>query len=189
MNKIILCFAIALSACSVKTENEHGAHDTEKTPTSDSNQKSKSPRTSTMAMIGENHIHIDYSAPSMRGRQVFGGLVAYDEVWVTGAHKATNISFGKDVIIQGTPIKAGKYGVFTIPGEKKWTIIINNKWDMHLADDYQQTDDILRFDVDVETLPENVEELTFSVLNNEDNSVIISIAWSNVKVAFEVKNQ
>ena len=189
MSKTILYFAIALSACSVKTENEHTAHDTVKTPTSDNSQKSKSPRTSSMAMIGENHIHIDYSAPSMRGRQVFGGLVAYDEVWVTGAHKATNISFDKDVIIAGVPIKAGKYGVFTIPGVEKWTVIINKKWDMHLADDYQQTDDILRFETDVENLKENVEVLTFSVLNNDDNSAIISIAWSNVKVAFEVKNQ
>jgi len=62
-------------------------------------ESSKSPRTAVMAMTGGNHIHLDYSSPSVRGRQVFGGLVSMNEVWVTVTHKATSIQFDKPVTI------------------------------------------------------------------------------------------
>lgn len=68
-----------------------------------------------MAMIGENHVHIDYGSPSVRGRNIWNGLVAYNQVWATGTHKATWIDFSKDVMIEGQHIPKGKYRFFIIP--------------------------------------------------------------------------
>lgn len=152
-----------------------------------STKNSKSPRRMAMAMVNGNHIHIDYSSPSMRGRKIFGGLVAYNEVWVTGAHKATNISFDRPVLISGVEVPAGKYGLFTIPGESEWTIIINKQWDMHLADDYSTKEDLLRISVKPEILDQPVESLTFKVEDN-DGSANVIITWAEVQVSLSVKN-
>ena len=167
--------------------NSHEDHESNQASGTEK-KKSKSPRTAAMAMVGNNHVHIDYSSPSARGRQIFGGLVAYGEVWVTGAHKATNINFGNDVIIGGTKIKKGKYGLFTIPGENQWIIIINKEWDMHLADDYDQQSDIVRVEAVVNILDEAVEALTFEVKTVDDTKGNVTIKWANSSVSFEVEN-
>lgn len=142
-----------------------------------------------MAVIGGNHIHIDYSSPSVRGRQIFGGLVGFGEVWSTGAHKATSIHFEKNVLINGQEIPAGKYGFFTIPGETEWTLILNKVWDMHLADDYNPSEDIIRMTVTPEILTETVESLTYTVTEKSANTAEISMAWDKTKVSFEVINK
>ncbi|TXE07632.1 DUF2911 domain-containing protein [Algoriphagus aquimarinus] len=148
----------------------------------------KSPRLSGMGMTGGNHIHIDYSAPSARGRQIFGGLVAYDEVWVTGAHKATNIKFDQAVLINGKVLNPGKYGLFTIPGKEEWTVILNQDWDMHLADDYKDANDIIRIKVKPETLNETVEALTFDVKEKDTKTTTIAMSWDKTKISFNVVN-
>ncbi|MBX2927759.1 MAG: DUF2911 domain-containing protein [Saprospiraceae bacterium] len=182
--------AIFVLACSNKNkEAVTNEHQHEQTETAAEPQKPKSPRMAAMAMAGGNHIHIDYSAPSVRGRQIFGGLVAYDEIWVTGAHSATNISFDKDVMIGATQIPAGKYGFFTIPGKEKWTLIFNKQWDMHLADLYQQSEDILRMEVSPEVLPAPIEMLTYAVETPNDRTAVIAMSWDNIRISFEVKNR
>ncbi|NUO03663.1 MAG: DUF2911 domain-containing protein [Saprospiraceae bacterium] len=186
-NILFILLSALLWACSPK-DKDHTSHDQSPTEATTESKKPKSPKTSAMAMVGDNHIHIDYSAPSVRGRQIFGGLVAYGEVWVTGAHKATSISFDKAVMIGGKQIPAGKYGFFTIPGKETWVIILNKQWDMHLADDYQQSEDILRLEVAPETLEAPVEMLTYTVNATDGKNATVSIAWDMVRISFEVRN-
>jgi hypothetical protein len=184
---LILLFT---AACAGKTENQasapedHSQHQAAEAPTT----PSKSPRTSAMAMVGGNHIHIDYSSPSVRGRQIFGGLVAFGEVWVTGAHKATSIQFDKAVRIGEKEIPAGKYGLFTIPGDNEWTVILNQVWDMHLADDYDAGKDLVRISVAPEKLLDTVESLTYTVNETSKGTAEISVAWDKTKITFEIKN-
>jgi hypothetical protein len=190
---LYLSTIILLFACTSQPKEQESTEMTDHsqhgmTATADTTKKAKSPKSMAMAMLGDNHIHIDYSAPSMRGRQVFGGLVAYGEVWVTGAHRATNITFDKDVMINGKPLPKGKYGFFTIPGADTWTIIFNKTWDMHLADDYNAADDALRIEVSAQQLTEAVETLVYKV-EVDGNIATVSMAWADVQVAFEVINQ
>ncbi len=194
--KLLLLALFATTACNPKNKENHEMDHMEHQMESESHEihetkpaeVPKSPRTSAMAMTGGNHIHIDYSAPSVRGRQIFGGLVAYNEVWVTGAHKATNIKFDKDVIINGETIKAGQYGLFTIPGKEEWTIILNQDWDMHLADDYNASNDLIRINVKPEKLNETVEALTFEVKEKDAKTTTVAISWDKTKVSFEAVN-
>jgi hypothetical protein len=187
---ISVIFLLVALSCSSKTESEtltvedHSQHQTATAPAA-----SKSPKTEAMAIVGGNHIHIDYSSPSVRGRQIFGGLVGFGEVWSTGAHKATSIKFDKNVLIGGKEIPAGKYGFFTIPGETEWTLILNKVWDMHLADDYNPAEDIIRMTVTPEILTETVESLTYTVTEKSANTAEISMAWDKTKVSFEVINK
>jgi len=193
MNKVILlAIILAITSCgktdTAKTEegshDEHSAHDT---VAADDNAKPKSPRKAVMTNIGPAHIHIDYSSPSVRGRTVWGGLVSYGEVWVTGAHKATSINFPNDVKINGQPVPRGKYALFTIPEKDEWTIIINTNWDQHLADDYDQAEDVVRIKVKPETLDKAQEALKYEVVSGDGNSGTISISWDKLKVAFDVE--
>ncbi|MHC2991549.1 hypothetical protein OB13_08120, partial [Pontibacter sp. HJ8] len=94
--------------------------------------------------VGNAHILINYHSPAVRGRVIWGGLVAYNQVWVTGAHSATTLSTDTDITLGGKQLPAGKYALFTIPGQDEWTIIINRNWEQHLADDYSEDEDVLR---------------------------------------------
>jgi len=179
----ILAISLLIISCSSnKTEekdhshDDHAHHQHEQT---EGQAKPKSPRMAAMANIGDNHVHIDYSAPSVRGRQIFGGLVAYGDVWVTGAHSATSISFSKDVLLEGQLIPKGKYALFTIPGEEEWVVIINSNWDMHLADDYDVKEDIMRITLKPEVLESPVEQLLFEVEETEKGKGIIRFRWSD----------
>ncbi|MEQ8238905.1 MAG: DUF2911 domain-containing protein [Cyclobacteriaceae bacterium] len=165
---------------------EHVHNDAESQTTK---KKSLSPRTAAMAMIGSNHVHIDYGSPSKRGRMIFGGLVGYGTVWATGAHKATTIRFDENGAINGENIPAGKYGLFTIPGESSWTIIISKDWDMHLADDYNEANDLVRVTSPVNKLDEVVESLTFEVQQMENNKGKIIIKWDQTSVSFDLENK
>ena len=157
---------------------------TEGQPAAAEQKKPLSPHTSAMAMVGDAHIHIDYSSPRVRNRTIYGGLVAMDEVWVSGAHKATWLETNKDLRIAGNKLPAGKYALFTIPGQEQWTVILNRRWDQHGKDDYSQAEDVFRFTVKPETLPESKEELTYEVNKLSDQKGTISLTWEKKKISF-----
>lgn len=139
--------------------------------------------------IGEAHIMIHYNAPAVRGRVIWGGLVPFGEVWVTGAHRATAWEFNNDIEINKINVPAGKYGVFTIPGKEKWTFIINKKWDQHLADEYDAKEDVLRMEVTPEVQAEMQERLQYKMVEEEDNKGVLIFNWEKIKwsVPFQVK--
>ena len=188
-NSIMLLCLIFLVSCNEtekKTPEPQKETATEQKTTTAKPTKKKplSPHTSAMAMVGDAHIHIDYSSPGVRGRIIFGGLVGYDNVWQAGAHNATWIETNRDILINENLLKAGKYGFFTIPTKDKWTIILNKNWNQHGKDDYNVDDDVLRFDVTPEIYEQITEQLTYQVekLNNKEG--IISLSWEKVSLSF-----
>ena len=182
----LVLLSLLIFSCKNNKQNQsddlHQNHKMKKT--SSSSKKTLSPHKSAMAMIGDAHIHIDYSSPSVRGRMIYGGLLAYGEVWQSGAHNATWIETNKDIIINENLLKAGKYGFFTIPNKDKWTIIFNKNWDQHGKDDYNEIDDVLRFDVTPEISEEITEQLIYQVEKLNDKEGIISLSWEKVSVSF-----
>ncbi|MDX1752595.1 MAG: DUF2911 domain-containing protein [Salinimicrobium sediminis] len=151
--------------------------------------KSLSPHTMAMAMVDGAHVHIDYSAPSVRDRVIFGGLVGFDRVWQAGAHNASWISTDKDLLIAGKKLPAGKYGFFLIPGKSDWTVIFNSRWDQHGKDEYNEAEDVLRLTVKPEDLKEVQEVLTYEVNKTGERSGEIVFSWEKKKLRlpFEVK--
>ena len=195
MNKfsLVLLVSIFLTSCGGNAEKQTAATQAEDhsqhQETTEKPAASKSPKKTAMEIVDGNHIHIDYSSPSVRGRQIFGGLVAFGEVWATGAHRATWIQFDKPVTIGNQNISAGKYGLFTIPGKQEWTIILNSVWDMHLADDYNASKDVIRITCTPETLDNSVESLTYQVQKIASQTTEISMAWDKTKIKFVLKNK
>ena len=127
------------------------------------------PRTASGA-IGDVSVEIAYSSPSMKGRKIWGGLVPYGEVWRTGANEATTITLSKTALVEGKKIAAGKYALFTIPGEDKWTVIFNSVAEQWGSYEYDKAKDALRVEVTPQPLNDHVEALEFVV---EDGKVIL----------------
>ena len=190
MKKLITVLVLIVTVFSCKNEakqteqNEHDHHEMTTSKEETTLKKVLSPHTETMAMIGDAHIHIDYSSPGVRGRIIFGGLVGYDQVWQAGAHRATWLETNKDLVIDGKTLPAGKYGLFTIPSKDEWTIMLNSNWDQHGKDEYDENDDVIRFKVTPEISEDITEHLEYKVNKVNENEGSISLAWEKVKIEF-----
>ncbi len=139
--------------------------------------------------IGNATVKINYHSPAVRGRGVWGGLVPYNQVWVTGAHKATSLSTDQELNFGGKKIAAGTYALFTIPGKTEWTIILNTNWQQHLADDYNDKEDLLRISVKPEIQQENQERLRYEVVSGAANTGQIVITWEKLKLVVPVSSE
>ena len=189
MKNLTLLLVIMLTIVSCKdekssSEDQKHNHSAETEKVEQSKKKPLSPHTETMAMIGDAHIHIDYSSPGVRNRIIFGGLVGYDQVWQAGAHMATWIETNKDLIINGETLPKGKYGFFTIPSKGDWTVMINKNWEQHGKDEYDEKDDVIRFKITPTLSEEITEHLEYMVNKIDDKSGTISMAWEKVKLEF-----
>lgn len=147
------------------------------------------PRVSSNASIsqtvGITNIGITYGRPAVRGRTIFGDLVPYGDVWRTGANEATTISFSTPVEIEGQPLDAGTYALFTRPAQDTWEIIFNseaNQWGAYNMDDSQN---VLRVEANPEAAPQR-EFLTFNFENVTDTSATIALYWADTRVPFTV---
>ena len=141
----------------------------------------------TLATIDSLQIKIRYGSPGVRKRPIWGKLVAYDSVWVSGANTATSMEFSRDVQLNGKTLKAGRYAFFTIPGRKVWTAIFNADYQQHNADDYDASKDVLRLELVPDTLLRPVQRLSYDIIRNEGRPAEISLTWEKLKIAFDVK--
>ena len=142
---------------------------------------SPSPSGSLKQRVGLTDIEVSYSRPSARGRPIFGGLLPFGKVWRTGANAPTILSFSTPVKLNDTPVAAGKYALFTIPGEDEWTIILN-KDTKGSPLDYHETNDVVRFTAHVHKLAENIETFTILVNAIKDDSARIDLIWEHTAV-------
>jgi hypothetical protein len=144
-------------------------------------------KSETSGQIGNANIKINYHSPGVKGRIIWGGLVPYGQVWVTGAHMATSIETDKDLLFGSKALKAGKYALFTIPGEEEWTIIFNKDWKQHLSDNYAETEDVLRVQVKPEKLKQHQERLNYEIVRSADAEGALLISWDKMGIKVPVK--
>ncbi len=141
-------------------------------------QRYTSPAASVAAVIGGNHISIEYYAPSMHGRKVMGGLVPYGEVWCTGANWATKITTEMGLDINGLKVPKGSYSIWTLPSEKQWMLIINKQTgQFHL--NYDESEDFGRVKMNLKALSSPVETFKIELASTGANSGTLSLLWEN----------
>ncbi len=144
--------------------------------------KRASPPAKAEQKVGDATVTINYSQPSVKDREIFGELVAYDKVWRTGANEATTFETDKDLMINGKKLPAGKYALFTIPSEDEWTIIFNKKHEQWGSYDYNEGDDVLR----VKAKPmknKATEKMTFIITKDG----VVNLDWAETRVPFTIK--
>ena len=126
-----------------------------------------------------------YSRPQKDNRVIFGQLVEYDKVWRLGANEATEIEFFKDVTIGGKKVLKGRYTLYAIPTETKWTIILNKDMDTWGAFVYDEKKDVLRTDVPVQTLDTPVDAFSMN-FNKTYKGMDLFSAWDKASVALPI---
>lgn len=131
-------------------------------------------------------VELTYSRPSMKGRKIFGDLVPYNKVWRTGANGATTLNFAEDVMVGGTKVPAGKYGLLTIPGQAEWTVILSKQLDVTSPAAYKQDQDLLRLKVKADQMPFSIETFTIMFNNMKSASMELMLLWDNVAVTVPI---
>ncbi len=146
-----------------------------------------SPAATLKQRVGITDIEITYSRPGMKGRTIFGGLVPYGQIWRTGADTATKISFSTPVKLGGAALGAGTYELFTIPGEREWTIIIHQHKGQWGTYSYDQKNDVARVKATPVTLPSPVETLAIGLADLRDTSATLYLAWERTRVPVKLE--
>ena len=136
--------------------------------------------------IGLTDITIDYHRPLVRGRKIFGGLLAYGQVWRAGANYNTTIEFSDPVNVEGRPLPKGVYGLHMIPGETSWVVIFSRNSTSWGSFTYDKAEDALRVNVKPRAA-ENREALSYEFDDPEPNSALITMRWERVAVPFKVE--
>lgn len=168
LNKLVLVFFLSAVTFAVNAQ--------------DDKSKRKSPPAQATAKVNGVTVTIDYSQPSKNDRTIWGGLIKYDKVWRTGANEATTFNISSDVKINGKLLKAGKYGLFTIPGKEEWTIIFNNVPEQWGSGSYDASKDELRVKVKPAYGNPSVEKFTIEV----DKKGNVNMKWDDALVSFKV---
>ena len=145
-----------------------------------------SPAAKVTQTVGLTQVEVEYSRPSMRGRQIYGGLVPLDKLWRTGANASTKITFDNDVIIANKELGKGTYALYTIPGEEEWTIIIHKNTTHWGTGGYNADEDAFRFTAKPTTLANEVETFTIGLSNINLGVGSLDISWENTQVSFEI---
>jgi len=161
-----LAIAIVVLSCSARAQGRRSPHE----------------RTATVTVDG-SEMFVEYGRPSVRGRKIFGSLIRWDEVWCPGADEATYLSTSKPLKVAGIALPAGKYSLWIQPTEQTWTLIFNSEWDtFHTA--HRSRADVGRVPMQKETLPDNVEQLTFTIEPTKPGAGgRIAMAWATTKVS------
>ncbi|WP_299437809.1 DUF2911 domain-containing protein [uncultured Aquimarina sp.] len=157
-----------------------------------SNTKKHSPEQTITHTSKDANFSVFYNRPFKKGREIFGGLVPFDKVWRTGANEATTFTTDRDILVDGTVLKAGTYSLWTIPGQNSWKVIFNSKkysWGVSFTDgnpSHNPEHDVLTIEVPVQPLLNVVEQ--FSIYFQEANNfTIMYMAWDQTAIAVPIK--
>ncbi len=142
---------------------------------------------SVTAVVGLTEIKMSYSAPAVKGRKIWDGLVPYGKLWRSGANAATTLTFADPVTIADKSVPAGIYSFFTIPSPKAWTLVLNKNHALNGTTGYDSTLDVIRWQAKPFAYCEFRERLNYSIVALNDEEGEVSLLWENIKVSFIIK--
>ena len=147
-----------------------------------------SPRDSSVLVINEKRLSVNYSRPSMRGRKIMGGVVPYGVVWRTGANAATSFATQTDIMMSGVKIPRGSYTLYTLPSSKEWKLVVN-KQTGQWGTVYDPKFDLARIPMNKKTLKQFVEKFTITLERTTEKSGLLKLAWekTQLSVNFQLK--
>lgn len=148
-------------------------------------KKPLSPPAKAEATIGGKKLSVAYSAPSKRNRAIFGQLVPYGKVWRTGANAATTLTTEADLMIGSLHVPAGTYTLFTIPGEKEWTLIVNKQtgqWGTR----YDASHDLGRVKMAVSPVKQAVETFAIDLKPGKGNAGTLTMTWDTTQASVPI---
>ena len=139
--------------------------------------------------IGMTDVSVTYSRPRVKGRKIFGDLVPFGKMWRTGANKNTVFNFQHDVRIDGKPLKAGSYALYTVPSDGNWEFIFySDSENWGLPKNWDDSKVALRFSKKVNNkLKSTVEAFSIVINVQSDDRAFVALSWENTFAGFTVK--
>jgi hypothetical protein len=159
---------------------EYAAHEAQAGPLG-----SLSGRGSHEANVAGANVELDFGVPRKRGREIFGALVPYGQVWRTGADRATHFTTDRDLVIGGADVPAGAYTLFTVPGPDTWTLMINTRTNIN-GQAYDAEHDLVRVEMATRRLDETVEEFEIRAESTGDGGEL-RIRWDRTEAYVPVR--
>lgn len=145
-----------------------------------------SPRATVEQQFSMSKITVDYGRPGVKGRKVFGDLVPYGKVWRAGANSSTKIEFRQSINFGGVMVPAGKYGLYILPNEKEWKIILNSD-SQSWGTAYDASKDLYSVAVPVQKVADRQEFFEIALQPVDDNAIDLVFKWDNVKAVVPMK--
>jgi hypothetical protein len=146
-----------------------------------------SPHCTLKQRVGLTDVEVVYSRPGVKGREVFGSLVPYGQVWRTGANQSTKVTFSTPVKLNGAEVPAGTYALYTIPGADEWTVILSKNLKLNGAFGYDAKDDLLRVKAKPMNLGTKLENFTIEFTDVRDESAILFLGWDQTLVPVKLE--
>lgn len=134
-------------------------------------------------------ITIEYSRPGVKNRVIYGDVVPFGKTWRTGANQTTKITFGEDVKVEGNPVAAGTYGVYSVPNKDSWDIMFYK--DLTLGGnvaEYKTENEVVRFKAKPTALANKVETFTINIADITPSTANVELLWEQTRVAFNVSS-
>jgi hypothetical protein len=172
MKKIILAFTLSIASFAFSQDYSVPA---------------ASPRQKIEHQFSISKITVDYGRPGVKGRDIFGKLVPYNEVWRTGANSSTKITFGQEVNFGGKNVPAGTYALFIIPQEQKWKIILNKDSQQWGAFGYNDKLNVTDIEVPVQKITPQIEWFTIELYPTKEDQMDMKIEWEHAKVVVPIQ--
>jgi len=153
----------------------------------DAQNPAPSPQARIEQVVGLTQFSIDYSRPGVKGRELFVEIEKWGQTWRTGANQGTFLEFDKDATFGGQKVAAGRYLIFSIPGQNEWTWMLYS--DLSIGGnvgDYDKSKEVARWTSKTATNDFNVERLTFNFADMTDTSAKIFMRWGKYSTSFDI---
>jgi hypothetical protein len=149
-------------------------------------EKRASPKDTVRFELNDLELEVFYNRPYKKGREIFGALVPFNQIWRTGANEATTFTTNKDLMIEGMELPKGSYTLWTVPKDSTWEVIFNTKqypWgvDEQMKPMCDPKFDLMEFEVPVHHLNTSVEQFTIAFDNTTDR-LKLTMAWDTTKI-------
>ncbi|QJW90095.1 DUF2911 domain-containing protein [Spirosoma taeanense] len=147
---------------------------------------SPSPGATVIQTVGTTDLTVNYSRPSLKGRQPFtDAFVPSGKVWRTGANAATAFTTSTDLTVNGQTLPAGTYAILSIPAQDNWTLIFSKNKGV-TEQSYKQDEDALRVSLKPTTTSEKTETFTIGFSDVTDSTAKMNFLWGNVKASADL---
>lgn len=137
--------------------------------------------------FGLGEVTVEYSRPFAKGRTIFGDIVPYGKVWRTGANGTTKITFTDNIKIEGKEVKAGTYGLYSIPNKEYWEVMLYSDLTLNgNVAEYKTENEVARFKVKTTKTAVKVESFTIGIDNVAPTEATLSFMWENTAVSLKL---
>lgn len=192
-SKYTLISIVAIIAVMVLTNCKDSNKNNEITEAKTDNKlKITTPQSSPFAKIeqrvGLTNISVEYSRPGVKGRTIFGNLVPYGKTWRTGANANTKITFSTDVTIDGKILKAGSYGIYSIPNKDVWEVLFYSETNKRgVPKDWDESKVVLKTNVEAIGMPMNIETFTITFNELTNSSAVMGLLWDQIFIGIKIE--